>query len=404
DSAESEVWSLRTLSVAFAKVADSAESASNRRAAGSDLQTIAMFEKQVEANLQRLHDELRSGMYRPRPVRRVWIPKPGTHEKRPLGIPTVRDRVVQTALRMVIEPIFERDFAASSYGFRPGRGCKDALRRVDALLRAGYTHVVDVDLKSYFDTIPHAKLGLRLRSKLADGRVLELVEAYLTQRVMDGLETWTPVQGSPQGATLSPLLSNIYLDPLDHQMAERGFEMIRYADDMVVLCRSESEAREALDLVQAWTAEADLTLHPIKTRIVNANRSGFEFLGYRFERGSRWPRNKSRQRLQEAIRSKTRRTNGHSLTKIIADVNRTTRGWFEYFKHSHRWTFTRLDAWIRMRTLLSPRLRSILRKRHGRRGRGRGADHHRWPNAYFTTRGLFLMATTHAAVCQSARR
>ena len=196
-----KVWSPRTLSAAFAKVK------SNHGAAGSDHQTIAMFEKQVEANLQRLHDELRSGTYRPRPVRRVWIPKPGTHEKRPLGIPTVRDRVVQTALRMVIEPIFERDFAASSYGFRPGRGCKDALRRVDALLRAGYTHVVDVDLKSYFDTIPHAKLGHRLRSKLADGRVLKLVEGYLTQGVMDGLETWTPVQGSPQVATLSDLLS-----------------------------------------------------------------------------------------------------------------------------------------------------------------------------------------------------
>ncbi len=162
--------------------------------------------------------------------------------------------------------------------------------------------------------------------------------------------------------------------------------------------RSESQAREALDLVQAWTAEAGLTLHPTKTRVVNANRSGFEFLGYRFEHGTRWPRDKSLRRLQETIRSKTRRTSGHSLTKIIADVNRTTRGWFEYFKHSHRFTFTRLDAWIRMR------LRSILRKRQGRRGRGRGADHQRWPNAYFTTRGLFVMATTHAAVCQSARR
>jgi len=387
-----KVWSLRVLSAAFAKVK------ANDGAAGVDYQTIAMFAKELDANLQRLHDELRTGTYCPRAVRRVWIPKPGTKEKRPLGVPTVRDRVVQTALRVVLEPIFEREFAEQSYGFRPGRGCKDALRRVDALLRAGYMHVVDVDLKSYFDTIPHEPLMQQVREKVADGRVLTLIEAYLEQKVLDGLETWTPIQGSPQGAVLSPLLSNIYLDPLDQMLAERSIEMVRYADDFVLLCRSASDARSALELVQAWTVENGLTLHPDKTRIVDASVTGFDFLGYHFERGYRWPRDKSLRRFKDAIRSKTRRTHGQSLPAIIANVNRTTRGWYEYFQHSHWTTFGRLDGWIRMR------LRSILRKRHGRRGCGRGADHQRWPNAFFTEQGLFFMAAAHASARQSARR
>src|SRR5207237_2060128 len=184
-----------------------------------------------------LSDQLRAGKYRPQAVRRVYIPKPGSTEKRPLGIPAVRDRVVQAAVVNVIEPIFERDFAEHSYGFRPGRGCKDALRRVDELLKAGYRHIVDADLQSYFDTIPKDRLLALVGQKVSDGRILALVEAFLEQGVLDGDREWTPEQGTPQGAVVSPLLSNIYLDGLDHLMAERGFEMVRYADDFVVLCR-----------------------------------------------------------------------------------------------------------------------------------------------------------------------
>ena len=206
----------------------------------------------------------------PQAVRRVWIPKPGSKEKRPLGIPTVEDRVVQAALLNVLEPIFERDFAEQSYGFRPKRGCKDALRRVVDLLKAGYVWVVDADLKSYFDTIPHGRLIKRVEEKVSDGRVIELLQKYLKQDVMDGMESWTPEEGTPQGAIVSPLLSNIYLDPLDHEMAGEGFQMVRYADDFVILCRSEAEAQEALERVQSWTVQAGLTLHPEKTRIVNA--------------------------------------------------------------------------------------------------------------------------------------
>src|SRR5208337_383723 len=252
------------------------------------------FERHLEANLEKLSRWLRDGSYRPQAIRRVWIRKLGSKEMRPLGIPTVRDRVVQAALRAVLEPIFERDFAAQSYGFRPNRGCKDALRRVDTLLKEGYNWVVDADLKSYFDTIPHAALLDRVGVKVADSRVLELLQAFLTQRVMETAEGWTPEEGTPQGAVISPLLSNIYLDPLDHRMAGADLEMVRYADDFVILCRSEAEARTALEQVQAWTALVGLRLHPTKTRIVDATQpGGFDFLGYHFERGYRWPRVKS---------------------------------------------------------------------------------------------------------------
>jgi RNA-directed DNA polymerase len=306
---------------------------------------------------------------------------------------------VQTALRNVVEPIFERGFAEQSHGFRPQRGCKDALGQVDALLKAGHGKVVDADLKSFFDSIPKDRLVERVQEKVADGRVIDLVEAYLNQEVMDGLEHWTPERGTPQGAVISPLLANIYLDPLDHLMARRGYHMVRYADDFVILCRSREEAEQALALVQEWVGPNGLELHPDKTKVVDVNEpGGFEFLGYRFQGGRRWPRDKSLQKLKDTIRAKTRRTNGRSLPVIIAEVNRTLTGWFEYFKHAHKWTFPRLDGWIRMR------LRSILRKRMGRKGRGRGLDHHRWPNAYFARQGLFSMAAAFDEACQSARR
>src|SRR5205085_8255307 len=228
-------------------------------------------------SLEQLHGALKGGTYVPLDIRRHWLPKPGSTEQRPLGIPTVRDRIVQTAVRNVLEPIFERDFATHSYGFRPQRGCKDALRRVDELLKAGYVHVVDADLKSYFDTIPKDRLMDLIRRKVADGRVLNVIEAFLNQGVLDGMSRWTPEQGTPQGAVISPLLANIYLDPLDHMMAEKGYAMVRYADDFVILCRSAAEAERALQAVQAWVAEAGLTLHPTKARVVHADQ-GFDFL------------------------------------------------------------------------------------------------------------------------------
>lgn len=370
------------------------------KAAGVDHVTPRRFQRNLLENTRRLSASLRDGRYRPQKIRRTWIPKPGGREKRPLGIPTVRDRVVQTALLRVIEPIFERVFAEQSYGFRPRRGCKDALRRVDQLLKAGYVHVVDADLKSYFDTIPHKKLMERVKEKISDSRVLELIEMYLKQGVLDGLENWTPEAGSPQGAVISPLLSNIYLNPLDHLLAEAGLEMVRYADDLVILCKTPSDAACALQLVQTWVAENGLTLHPEKTRVVDSTRTSFEFLGYRFIKHRRYPRRKSQQKFKDAIRAKTRRTNGRSLTCIIGDVNRTMVGWFEYFQHTSATSFRPLDQFVRQR------LRAILLKRLKRKLRGppRGTSYTRWTIAYFDERGLFNLTTALACKRQSSPR
>jgi RNA-directed DNA polymerase len=306
--------------------------------------------------------------------------------------------VVQTALVQVIEPIFERDFAAQSYGFRPGRGCKDALRRVEQLLQTGYVHVVDADLKGYFDSIPHDRLMDRLQEKIADSHVLSLIEMFLRANIIDGMDQWTPESGAPQGAVLSPLLSNVYLNPLDQLLAESGFEMVRYADDFVILCRTAEEAGRALQLVQQWTSENGLTLHPTKTRVVDVRIDGFDFLGYHFRGPKRWVSAKSIRKLKATIRGKTPSKSGCSLECTIADVNRTLRGWFEYFRHSRPWVFPRLDTFIRQR------LRTILRKRSKRHGCARsGMDNRRWPNAFFANLGLYNLERARATACQSPR-
>lgn len=388
-----KVAALPTLRAAFTRVK------ANRGAAGVDHVTVAMYERRLDANLTALSTALRTGTYRPQAIRRHWIPKPGTRQQRPLGIPTVRDRVVQTAVRLVLEPIFEQDFAEHSYGFRPKRSAKDALRRVDTLLRAGYVHVVDADLQSYFDSIPHPPLRARVQTKISDGRVLALLDAFLQQPIFEGLAQWTPEEGTPQGAVISPLLANLYLDPLDHTMAAAGFEVVRYADDLVVLCRTPEAATQALQLLQRWTTAAGLRLHSEKTRLVDVREpGGFDFLGYHFKRGYRWPRKKSVQKLRDTLRPKTRRTHGQSLAVTIADVNRVLRGWFEYFKHSHPTALRPIDEWVRMR------LRSILRHRQGRAGRGHGLDHRRWPRRFFEAQGLFSLVTAHAALRQSSVR
>lgn len=383
-----KVSALPTLRAAFARVK------ANRGAAGVDHVTVAMYEARLDAHLAALSTALQDGTYRPQPIRRHWIPK-GPRERRPLGIPTVRDRVVQSALRLVVEPIFDVTFAPQSYGFRPRRGTKDALRRVAALLRAGYRYVVDADLQAYFDSIPHAPLRARVASKVSDGRVLALVDAFLQQPIFEGLAQWTVEQGTPQGAVISPLLANLYLDPLDHVMADAGYEMVRYADDFVVLCRTPEDAAAALATVRRWTEAAGLRLHPEKTHLVDLQQpGGFDFLGYHFEGRHRWPRQKSLRKFKDTVRRKTRRTNGTSLAIIVADLNRTLVGWFAYFKHSHG-SFEGLDAWIRTR------LRSLLRKRAGFRVHRRGLDYRRWPVHFFTEQGLFSLAQAHATARQS---
>ena len=377
-----KVWKMENLQSAARQVRR------NNGAAGVDGLTCEAYFQAGPERLEGVQRKLKTGVYQPAPVKRVWIPKLGSQELRPLGVPTVEGRMVETAMRNVLEPIFEHTFAEHSYGFRPGRGAKDALRRVAQLLKAGKVWVVDADLKAYFDTIPQDRLMKLLEEQIADGPMLELIRKMLRQGVMETGQGWQPTeQGTPQGAVVSPLLANIYLNPLDHLMARQGREMVRYADDFVILCESQAEAQAVLEQLRQWTEAAGLKLHPTKTRIVDASqRGGFDFLGYHFERGHRWPRQKSMEKFREAIRQKTRQGDPRPLSQIIADVNLTLKGWFGYFQHSIENIFQKQDQWLRQR------LRTVLRRRHKRTGRARGRDHQRWPNAYFADFGLISLA------------
>jgi RNA-directed DNA polymerase len=324
----------------------------------------------------------------------------GDGRTRPLGIPTVKslpqakagDRIVQTALKMVIEPIFETQFRPGSDGFRPGRGCKEALREVDRLLKEGFTWVVDADLQSYFDSIPHDRLMTLVAASISDGPVLSLLEGFLQQDIMKDMARWRPTAGTPQGAVISPLLANLYLHPLDLLMEQSGLRMVRYADDFVILCRTEAEALAALRQVEAWVAANGLRLHPDKTRVGDSSRpgQGFDFLGSRFEAGRRLVRKKSLKALKDKVRGMTGRSRGDRLERIINDLNPMLRGWFGYFQHATPALFGVLDGFVRRR------LRAILRKQKKRPGSGRcQADHQRWPNAFFAAHGLFTLRTAY---------
>jgi RNA-directed DNA polymerase len=381
-----KVRSERTLGTAWEKVR------ANAGACGVDRISVEFFGKDSQSRLLAVKEHLRKNTYQPKAIRRVEIPKSGSKEKRPLGIPTVTDRVVQSAVKMVIEPIFEREFAPSSYGFRPGRGCKDALREVERLLRDGYLHVVDVDIRGYFDNIPHEALMELVKERLSDGKVLGLIEKFLRQGVMEeGIEI-EPEKGSPQGGVISPLLANIYLNPLDWVLQELGIKSVRYADDIVLLAQSAEDARLALEALSGWVENARLALHPEKTRLVDMtkDRASFDFLGYRFLRTRkgkliRLVRPKSKQKLRASLRRPTKRANGKSMEAIIAAINPVLEGWFAYFQQACLCEHQELDGWVRMR------LRSILRKRHKGKGRGHGLDHVKWPNRYFEKLGLFSL-------------
>jgi RNA-directed DNA polymerase len=388
-----KVWRMENLQSATEQVLR------NKGGAGVDGQTCEQYRKKAPERLVRLQEQIKTGSYTPPPVKRVWIPKLGSKELRPLGIPTVEDRVVQTAVRNVIEPIFENIFAEHSYGFRPGRGAKDALRRVDQLLKAGKVWVLDVDFKGYFDSIPQDQLLAAVANHITDGALLDLLGKMLRQGVMESGKDWKPTgTGTPQGAVVSPLLANIYLNPLDHLMVQLGREVVRYADDLVILCDTQEEAQETLETLRRWAVEAGLTLHPTKTRTVDASqKGGFDFLGYHFERGHRWPRQKSINKLRDTIREKTRKLDSRPMETIVEDVNRTLKGWFGYFRHSVKYVFKKQDQWVRQR------LRSILRKRHKLQGRARGRDHQRWPNAYFAELGLISLALARAKASRSQR-
>lgn len=393
-SLHDKVYRMENLKAAWSRVK------ANRGGSGVDQMTTAAFDKDADKRLEALSEALRHGSYKPLAVRRAYIPKPGSHEKRPLGIPAVIDRIVQTALRNVIEPIFEHEFDPSSYGFRPKLGCHDALAQVERLLAAGHEHVVDVDIRKYFDSIPHEGLMKEVAKRIADGRVLDLIEAYLSQGVLEEMNLWVPERGTPQGAVISPLLANVYLHPVDVAMRAAGFSVVRYADDMVVLCRTRQEAEAALVKLREFIEWRGLELHPDKTRLTHLQApGGFQFLGYVFCGRYRDPRPSSKDKLQATIRAKTKRNNGNSLQSIIASLNASLRGWYHYFKFcsATSWAWKEIDQRVRFR------LRAILDKRRkgGRKQRlGRGHAHYRWPNAYFTELGLFSLVSAEKLVRQ----
>lgn len=389
-----KVYRPETLERAWQRVA------SKGGAGGVDGQSLESFGRHAKEYLKELSEALRTGSYRAQAVRGVEIPK-GAGQWRRLGIPTIKDRIVQRAVKMVIEPIFEHEFLPCSHGMRPQRSCKDALRVVDESLKAGHCWVVDADITDYFGSIPHGPLMQTVEHWISDGAVLDLLRQWLSQQVLEQMREWTPESGTPQGAVISPLLSNLYLHEFDQHLCERGYRLVRYCDDFVILCDTQSEAQEAYEQVQAWMARHGLQLHPQKSRIGDCRipGEGFDFLGYRFEAGRREVRRKSLRKLKDGIRSHTSRNGGKSLRAVIDTLNPLLRGWFAYFQHAHAYTYKALDGFIRRR------LRAILRVHMRRPGRGRTReDHQRWPNAYFAERGLFTLQPAHAAARQSRRR
>lgn len=390
-SLNDKVWRRQTLENGWHDVM------ANHGGAGVDGQSIERVAGKIGKYLDELERSLRTGEYQPGAIRRVEIPK-GKDKTRPIGIPTVKDRIVESAIKRVIEPIFERIFEPTSYGFRPKRGCNDALREVDGLVKAGYCYVLDADIEDYFGSISHERMMERIEEYISDGKLLKLLERYLKQDIVKGLSTWTPLTGTPQGAVISPLLANLYLHELDVKMRESGYRMIRYADDFVVMCRDEAEAKRAMQEVERWMTANGLRLHAEKTRRGDCRQKGqgFEFLGYRFESGRRWVRKRSMKALKEKIRSKTRRNRGSSMSEIIGSLNPMLRGWFNYFKHAHRRSYLPIDQFVRRR------LRAILRKQTKRPGMGwTMKDHQQWPNKYFAEAGLFTMHEAWLTASQS---
>ena len=356
-----KVYQPKNLRAAWEKVK------ANRGSGGIDGQSLGEFEQGLEEHLTRLHEELRTDCYQPLPVKRVEIPKTGKPgEWRPLGIPAIYDRVCQQALRHRLEPIFEPLFDDSSFGYRPGRSTKDALRKVWREIDAGAEWIVDGDLKDYFGSIDHGKLVTLVAQRVADGRVLTLIERMLTAGYIAKGRLFPTPQGTPQGGVVSPLLSNILLTPFDREMRRRGYQLTRYADDWLITCRSRCEAEAALRVAGKILATLGVRVNPQKTRIVHV-RQGFAFLGYKIKRGNRglylpaaqirsrvrsgdlyaYPTEKSVARFKDAIRRTTRRRIPLGTAELIRELTPVVRGWGEYYKRAHvRRLFNQLDRWI----------------------------------------------------------
>jgi len=357
-----------------------------RQGAGVDGITVAKFADRAEADLRKLGEQLGTGRYSPSPVRRQYIPKLGSRKLRPLGLPTVRDRVVQEACRSMIEPIFEAEFLDNSHGFRPEKSVETACVQVEQYLSEGKVWVVDLDIDQCYDSIPHDPLIDRLAQRVADGKVLDLIRSWLKSGVMEEMTIRHETTGTPQGGIISPVLANIFLHDLDVALEKRGTAWVRYADDVVALCQSREEAEQVLEFIGEILHGLGLKLSLEKTRIVHLDE-GFDYLGWHYQGQQRWPRKKSVDKLRHRLRAMTRRNRPDSVQSICAELAPVQRGWFNFFRAGNsQSTFRMLDGWLRRR------LRSLLRRRTKRKGISRGGrDHQRWPNTYFAQHGLFSL-------------
>ena len=373
----------RWLGAAWARLNQSRSGAARQRGAGVDGVTLEQFSQRAEEEIGRLVEELRQGSYRPKPVRRHYIPKPGSRKKRPLGLPSVRDKVVQEALRSLIEPIFESEFLDASHGFRPGRSTDTACQQLEAALQSGQVWVVDADIQGFFDNIKHEKLLDQVNRRVADGKVLGLIRAFLEAGVMEEMKVSYGTTGTPQGGVISPLLANIFLHALDERWQSAGMAWVRYADDFLLLASTREEAEAALAMTQQVLEEMGLVLSSEKTRIVHLE-AGFDFLGWHYQGPQRWPRQKSVKSLRRKLRQKTRRLRPGPMPAICRELKTTLQGWFHYFRDGNSGSiFSHADSWLRRR------LRSILNRRHRRGGLGSLHLNRRWTNSVFRDWGLF---------------
>lgn len=341
-----KIYKELNLYIAFEKVK------ANKGSGGVDKVSIESFERDLVQNIKEIHRLLKLDKYQPQPVKRVWIPK-SDGDKRPLGIPTIKDRVVQQAILNRLEKIFEPEFCDCSYGFRKGKSGHQAIAKVEEYIRDGCQWIVEVDIEKFFDTLDHEKLIDHVAEEIADGRVLRLIRGILKSGVMEEMKIAHQTSGTPQGGVISPILANIYLNKYDKVMTAEGYRVVRYADDIVVLCKSKDEAEKVLKRTkEIIEGRLNLKLHPDKTRIVQI-RQGFEFLGYKFGSGYsiyKIPRDKSIKAFKDKVRFITRRTQPKSMTQIIEELNPIIRGWGNYFlKGNCLWTFHRLDFFLRNR-------------------------------------------------------